>query len=101
VRVAYTNKAPVDPYRGFYRAEATYVLERMMDVLARRLELDPVEVRRRNLIRPEELPYTTATAEVYDTGDYGAALDAALRLVDYEGTRRRQAEERERGRYLG
>jgi aerobic carbon-monoxide dehydrogenase large subunit len=101
VRVAYTNKAPVDPYRGFYRAEATYVLERMMDALARRLELDPVEVRRRNLISPDELPYTTATAEVYDTGDYGAALDAALRLVDYEGTRRRQAEERERGRYLG
>ena len=101
VRVVYTNKTPVDPYRGFYRAEATYVLERMMDGLARDLDIDPVEVRRRNLISSAELPYTTATGEVYDTGDYGAALDAALRLVDYEGTRRRQAEARGRCRYLG
>jgi carbon-monoxide dehydrogenase large subunit len=101
VRVAYTNKTPVDPYRGFYRAEATYVLERMMDVLARELDIDPVEVRRRNLISSAELPYTTATGETYDSGDYGAVLDTALRLVDYDGFRRRQLDSRQRGVYLG
>jgi carbon-monoxide dehydrogenase large subunit len=101
VRVAFTNKTPVDPYRGFYRAEATYVIERMMDRLSFELSMDPVELRRRNLIKPEEMPFTTATGEVYDSGDYGAALEKALQLIGYDAFRKRQAEERARGRYLG
>ena len=101
VRVAYTNKTPVDPYRGFYRAEATYLVERMLDALARRLGMDPVELRRRNLISSAEMPYTTATGEIYDSGDYAAALDRALDLVDYRAVRREQTGRRGAGRYLG
>ncbi len=93
----FTNKTPTDAYRGAGRPEATYMLERMMDLLAAELGLDPIEVRRRNLIQPEQFPFTSATGLTYDSGDYQAALDKALAAVDYEGWRREQAARRQAG----
>jgi carbon-monoxide dehydrogenase large subunit len=99
--IAFTNTTPVDPYRGYYRAEATYFLERAVDVVAAQLGIDPVEIRRRNFVPPRAFPYTTATGEVYDSGDFGAALDAAVALVDYDALRAEQHRGRAEGRYLG
>ena len=92
---AFTNTTPTDAYRGAGRPEATYSIERAMDALARKLDLDPVELRRRNFIR--EFPKTIASGLTIDSGDYDASLDRALELLDYDGFRREQAERRERG----
>ncbi|HEU0028183.1 MAG TPA: xanthine dehydrogenase family protein molybdopterin-binding subunit [Ktedonobacterales bacterium] len=94
---ALTNAVPVGAYRGAGRPEATYMLERVMDAVARELKLDPVDVRRRNLLTPDMFPYTTPTGSVYDSGNYQAALDKALELVDYSSWRSRQRERRARG----
>ena len=101
VTAAATNKVPSGAYRGFGQPQATFVMERMFDRLARRLELDPAELRLRNFIRPEEFPYTTPTGLIYDSGDYPEALRKALELVDYDGWRARQRELREQGRHVG
>jgi aerobic carbon-monoxide dehydrogenase large subunit len=93
---ALTNKPPTAAYRGAGRPEATYIVERVMDRVARELGLDPVEVRRRNLLAPEVFPYSTPTGMTYDSGNYEAALDKALALADYAGWRARQRERRER-----
>ena len=85
-----TNTAPVGAYRGAGRPEATHALERMVDVFAARLGLDPVEVRRRNLIPADAFPLTTPTGANMDTGDYERALDAALGAVGYESLRTEQ-----------
>ncbi|HEX8995848.1 MAG TPA: xanthine dehydrogenase family protein molybdopterin-binding subunit [Ktedonobacterales bacterium] len=85
-----TNKTPTAPYRGAGRPEATYVLERTMDRLAAELGLDPAEVRRRNLLAPEDFPYHTPTGLTYDSGDYQAALTRALELGEYDRWRERQ-----------
>ena len=100
-KVAFTNKTPVEPYRGYYRAEATYFIERMVDLVAAELGIDPVEIRRRNFIAPDQFPFRTATGEFYDSGDYGAALDAAVALLDYAKVRDEQRRLREQGRYIG
>ncbi len=92
-----TNTSPVGPYRGAGRPEATAMLERSMDLLAGELGIDPVEVRRRNLIRPNQFPYASPAGASYDSGDYEAALDEALRLSDYEKLRAEQAERRRLG----
>ena len=97
----FTNAMAVAPYRGAGRPEATYLVERIMDETARHCRLDPAEVRRRNLIRPEEFPYKTPSGLVYDSGQYEAALDRALHLVDYKHTRDAQRQARAEGRYLG
>ncbi len=99
VRCVLTNKTPTGTYRGPGRYEGTFVRERLIDIIARRLDLDPAEVRRRNLITPAEMPYDVGTGglavhTVYDTGDYPALLDAALAAIDYAGFRRQQAAER-------
>jgi carbon-monoxide dehydrogenase large subunit len=101
-----TNKTPTGTYRSPGRYEATFVRERMMDALAEALGLDPVEVRRRNLLAPDDMPYDAGTAAlgyrtVYDTGAYASALDVALRAVDYPRLRAEQAEQRARGRHIG
>ncbi len=101
-----TNKTPTGTYRSPGRYEATFVRERMMDLLAQTLDADPVEIRRRNLLTPAEMPYRVGTTTlghptVYDTGAYGSALDAALRAVDYPRLRAYQAEQRARGRHIG
>ncbi len=106
VACALTNKTPTGTYRAPGRYEGTFVRERMMDVLAHTLGLDPVEIRRRNLIGPDEMPYRLGTttlghSTVYDTGAYASALDAALRALDYPRLRDYQAEQRAGGRHLG
>ncbi len=94
-RTAVTNTTPVHAYRGAGRPEATVDLERVIELLAAKLEMDPADVRRRNFIKPEQFPHTTATGELYDSGDYAAALDRALELADYQSVRNEQ--ERRRG----
>ena len=97
----YTNKTPTDAYRGAGRPEATYFIERGMDILARKLGMDPAEVRRRNFIEPTAFPYPTAAGLLYDSGNYEPALDLALEKAGYQDLRRRQQELRGQGRYLG
>jgi carbon-monoxide dehydrogenase large subunit len=100
----YTNTGMVDAYRGAGRPEATYVVERAVDLFARELGLDPVDVRRRNFIPPDAFPYDPVgilKGLKYDSGDYEKALDRALEIVDYEGFRREQEEARKEGRYRG
>ncbi len=101
-RTAVTNTTPVHAYRGAGRPEATVDLERVIDMLADRLGMDPAEIRRRNFITPEQFPYTTATDELYDSGDYRAALDRALDIAGYSGLRTEQRRRRDgEGRQLG
>ncbi|MGQ0669636.1 MAG: xanthine dehydrogenase family protein molybdopterin-binding subunit [Actinomycetota bacterium] len=95
--VVVTNATPVAPYRGAGRPEPAALLERSLDLLAGELGLDPVDVRRRNLIPADAFPYKTATGTSYDTGDYVRALDEALRLAGYETLRKEQAERRALG----
>jgi carbon-monoxide dehydrogenase large subunit len=96
IRGALTNTVPTAPFRGAGRPEATFVLERLIDMAARRLGIDRVALRRRNLIRRAQLPYRSATGLVYDSGDFRANMDAALRLADWSGfpARRRAAAKR-------
>ena len=96
-RSVLTNLAPAGAYRGPGRAEATSLLERSMDMLAAELGLDPVELRRRNLIASDEYPYTTPTGLHYDSGDYGLLLDTLVERGGYDGWRERQAELRAQG----
>jgi aerobic carbon-monoxide dehydrogenase large subunit len=97
----YTSSAPVDAYRGAGRPEASYLLERMVDIFARKIGMDPVEVRRKNFIPPDKFPFTTSTGLIYDSGNYEPALDRALQMLDYKAFRRQQEEARKQGRYLG
>jgi aerobic carbon-monoxide dehydrogenase large subunit len=99
----YTNTGMVDAYRGAGRPEATYVVERALDLVARELELDPVEVRRRNFIPPDAFPYDPGILAglKYDTGEYEKALMRALELVGYDDFRQEQEAARTEGRYLG
>jgi len=97
----FTNKMSTDAYRGAGRPEATYVVERVMDVVARELNLDPVEVRRKNFPNASEFPFHTATGLEYDSGDYDAALDKALDLSGYQKLRAEQAKARAEGRIMG
>ena len=94
-----TNRIPTDPYRGAGRPEATHLVERMVDRFAREIGADPVEVRKKNFIR--EFPYTNHAGLVYDSGDYEKSLNRVLEIAGYEELRRRQAELRQQGRYLG
>jgi carbon-monoxide dehydrogenase large subunit len=97
----YTNTTPVEAYRGAGRPEATFMLERMLDRLARRIGMDPADVRRRNLIPPFDNGHDVVTGLTYDSGNYAAALEKALAHVGYEDLRREQAAARAAGRYLG
>ena len=97
VAVAITNTTSMGAYRGAGRPEAAAFLERIMDMAADELGIDPAELRRRNLVQPADFPYTTVMGAVYDSGDYDAALTEALRLADYEALRAEQAERRRRG----
>ena len=101
VQGVYTNTAPVDAYRGAGRPEATYVVERIVEQAARELGKDPADLRRMNMIQPEDFPYETPVALVYDTGNYEASLDKALELIDYANFEARQAEAAERGKRRG
>ncbi|MCI0548451.1 MAG: xanthine dehydrogenase family protein molybdopterin-binding subunit [Candidatus Rokubacteria bacterium] len=96
-----TNKPPLGAYRGVGMAMSAFVMERVLDLLAGRLGLDPAEIRRRNLIPREAYPFTSATGLVYDSGDLPKALEMALELAGYERLRREQAEARAVGRCFG
>ena len=105
VQGVYTNTGMVDAYRGAGRPEATYLLERTVDLVAKELGLDPVEIRRKNFVPPDAFPYTPSCNLLnglsYDSGDYEKTLARALEIVDYEGFRREQEAARGEGRYLG
>src|SRR6266568_1655520 len=94
-----TNKVPTDPYRGAGRPEATHLCERMIDLLADELKMDPAELRRKNFIT--EFPHTSHFGLVYDSGAYEKAMDTALEIVGYEKLRKEQDEARKKGRYIG
>ena len=101
LRAVYTNATPTGPYRGAGRPEAAFLIERMMDRLAGELDLDPVEVRLRNFVRPSDFPYTNAAGSTYDSGNYQASLKRLVELADYPGLRRAQRTAREGGRLQG
>ena len=92
-----TNKGINEPYRGAGRPEAAFLIERAMDVLADELDIDPLEIRRRNFIAPDQFPYTTPTGATYDSGEYAKSLNRALELVDYGALRTEQANRRANG----
>jgi aerobic carbon-monoxide dehydrogenase large subunit len=100
-RAVATNKPAMAPYRGVSRPQQVLVLERLMDKAARRLRLDPAEVRRRNLVAPGEFPYVSPTGVVLDEGSYLAALDRCLEELDWPTWRRRQEDARRAGRLIG
>ncbi|NNG03109.1 MAG: carbon-monoxide dehydrogenase large subunit, partial [Inquilinus sp.] len=99
----YTNKAPGGvAYRCSFRVtEASYLIERMVDVLAQKLGMDPAELRLKNFIQPEQFPYQSALGWEYDSGDYPTAMNKALEAVDYKGLRKEQAAKRKKGELMG
>jgi carbon-monoxide dehydrogenase large subunit len=101
VKAVFTHTAPVDAYRGAGRPEATYLLERIVDVAARETGIDPAELRRRNFIPKDAYPYQTPVALQYDSGDYFATLDMALKAADYAGFEERRKEAAARGKLRG
>jgi aerobic carbon-monoxide dehydrogenase large subunit len=101
VRCVFTNTTPTAPYRGAGRPEANYSLERVVEEAARITGIDPVKLRRRNLIKPSAMPYRTAIGTSYDSGDFEAVLDKALSLADAAGFKQRQREAARRGKYRG
>ena len=101
VKAMFTHTVPVDAYRGAGRPEATYLIERIVDVAADEMGIDPAQIRRQNFIANDAFPYQTPVALTYDIGDYDATLDAALKAVDYDGFEARRAEAAARGKYRG
>jgi carbon-monoxide dehydrogenase large subunit len=107
VLVAFTNKISTTPVRGAGRPAGVFVMERLMDRVARELELDPAEVRRRNFVKPEQMPYKVGIVfrdgrpVTYDSGDYPTCQETALNAADYDGFVARQREARKQGRYIG
>jgi carbon-monoxide dehydrogenase large subunit len=101
VTAVLTNKCQQGAYRGFGSEVNNWMLERMVDLAAKELNLDPVEIRRRNFIGKDEFPYYIPTGNVYDSGDYEQVLDKALELADLDHWRGEQAKAREEGRYIG
>jgi carbon-monoxide dehydrogenase large subunit len=102
VRGVYTNTVPVDAYRGAGRPEAAYLLERLVDHAARETGIAPEEIRRRNFVRPDEMPYTTPVGErTYDTGDFNAHMTRALEQADWAGFEDRTRASRQAGRLRG
>jgi aerobic carbon-monoxide dehydrogenase large subunit len=98
---AVTNTPPTTPYRSAGRPEAVYVIERLVDLAADQLGVDPAELRRRNLIPPTAMPYTNGVGQTYDNGEYEKGMDAALRLADWKGFPARREEAKRRGKLRG
>ncbi len=101
IEAVLTNTTTTEAYRGFGRAEAAYYIERAMDLLARRLDIDPILLRRRNFVTPEQFPHATPTGHEFDSGDYERCLDRLLQKIDLGALRERQLQLRAEGRYLG
>jgi carbon-monoxide dehydrogenase large subunit len=100
-RGVFTSTIPTGPYRGAGRPESKYIVERLIDQAARELGVDRVELRRRNLVRPEEMPYTTPNGPVYDSGDFPACLEDSLAKSDWKGFEERRRESERKGRLRG
>jgi len=96
-----TNTTAIDAYRGAGRPEATYILERAIDMLSRELKMDPAEVRRKNFIPEDAFPYAAATGLIYDSGNYTAALEKAMEAIGYRDFRKTQAKLRQEGKLIG
>ena len=96
-----THTTPTGAYRGAGRPEAIYITERLFDAAARQTGIDPVEIRRRNLVAASQMPYTNAMGQVYDSGDFVAVLEAGLKLADWNGFAQREAESTARGKLRG
>jgi CO/xanthine dehydrogenase Mo-binding subunit len=101
ITAVFTNKCQQGAYRGFGSEVSNFVIERLVDAAVDELHLDPVEFRRKNFIQRQDFPYKIPTGNLYDSGNYSAVLDEALRMLDYEGWRRKQEEYRKQGRYVG
>jgi carbon-monoxide dehydrogenase large subunit len=97
----FTNTVPVDAYRGAGRPEANYLVERLVDAAARELKIDRVELRRRNMVTPEQMPHRTPVGKVYDSGDFRVVLDHAIKTMDWAGFETRRAEAAKRGKRRG
>ena len=97
----FTNKCQQGAYRGFGSEVANFVIERMVDAAADELDIDPIEIRRRNFIQPDDFPYIIPSGNMYDSGNYPAVLDKALEMLDYDGWRKKQEDARAEGRYIG
>jgi carbon-monoxide dehydrogenase large subunit len=96
-----TNTVPVDAYRGAGRPEASYVEERLVDIAARDLKMDPIEIRRKNFIQPDEFPYQTPVALLYDSGNYDGMFDKLVELADYPALLQQREQARSEGRLVG
>ena len=97
----FTNTGPVHPYRGAGRPEATYLIERLLDRAAAVVGIDPVEIRRRNFIRPAQMPHKTGTNTTYDSGDFAHVMDECLKLADWSGFSKRAAASKKNGKLRG
>ena len=97
----FTHTVPVDAYRGAGRPESNYLVERLIDTAAVELGIDRIDFRRRNMVQPSAMPYTTAMKQVYDSGDFGRVLDAALEKMDWAGFEGRRAASERKGRKRG
>jgi carbon-monoxide dehydrogenase large subunit len=97
----FTNAVPTDAYRGAGRPEATHGIERMVDLLAVELKMDPTEIRFKNYVQPDQFPFPTAAGLIYDSGDYGACLQKAMDMIGYPALRAKQLEARAAGRLMG
>jgi len=100
-RAVFTNTPSTQPYRSSGRPEVTFAIERLLDAAANEYGFDRVELRRKNLVRPEQMPYANAIGALYDSGEYEAAMDAAMRIADWNGFAQRKEEAKKRGRLLG
>lgn len=100
-RAVYTNTTPVGPYRGAGKPEAIYVMERLVDKAAAEMNIDPIEIRRRNYIRPAAIPYKTPLVLVHDSANYEAVMDMAVEAADWKGYAKRKAESKKRGKLRG
>ena len=96
-----THTTPTGPYRGAGRPEAIYIIERLLDAAARQTGIDPVELRRRNMIRPEQMPYQNAMSKTYDSGNFESVMNQGLALAGWDGFAQREAEAKSRGRLRG
>jgi carbon-monoxide dehydrogenase large subunit len=101
VKTVFTNTAPVDAYRGAGRPEATYSIERVIDICARQLEMDPIEIRRKNFIKPDQYPFASAAGLEYDSGNYDALMDRMEKIADVAGFDQRRKESASRGKLRG
>lgn len=97
----YTNTTPTDAYRGAGKPESTYQIERMIDLFAREIDMDPVDLRKKNFAKKEDFPYTNAQGLVYDSGDYEKPLNKALEMIDYKKLREEQEALRKEGKLIG